>query len=81
MALSRAEALPSTLEGVSSLMVGDKPGTIDSALISPADGTALTGDFQRDGVYQAPAAMLRKAAANFCMRSKALVRWSIASTN
>jgi len=44
---------------------GTKPGTIDSALISPADGTALTGISSVTVSNQAPAAMLAESSGKF----------------
>jgi 6-phosphogluconolactonase (cycloisomerase 2 family) len=44
---------------------GTKPGTIDSALISPADGTALTGISSVTLPNQVPAAMLTESSGKF----------------
>ena len=44
---------------------GTKPGTIDSALISPADGTALTGISSVTLPNQVPAAMLAESSGKF----------------
>jgi len=44
---------------------GTTPGTIDSALISPADGTALTGISSVTLSNQAPAAMLAESSGKF----------------
>src|SRR5713101_3018314 len=44
---------------------GTKPGTIDSALISPADGTALTGISSVTLSNQVPAAMLAESSGKF----------------
>jgi len=45
--------------------LGTTPGTIDSALISPADGTALTGISSVTLSNQAPAAMLAESSGKF----------------
>jgi 6-phosphogluconolactonase (cycloisomerase 2 family) len=44
---------------------GTKPGTIDSALISPADGTAVTGISSVTLSNQAPVAMLAESGGKF----------------
>jgi len=44
---------------------GTKPGTIDSALISPADGSALTGISSVTLSNQVPAAMLAESSGKF----------------